>query len=97
MTREEFWTNVYFQHVNKDFPEALADLALAEYDRRFGEKKSAVEEDSDGWIKWSRSSGIPVENTTIVDLKFDNGEVVEEVQADWYHWGYVTEFRIHKD
>lgn len=96
MTREEFWANVYFQHIEKDFPEALADLALAEYDKRFGEKESAVVEGSDGWIP-VRNSGQPVADDVMVDVKWRDNHISHGIKAGFWRWDLITHYRIHKD
>ena len=95
MTREEFWTKVYFQYIEKDFPEALADLALAEYDKRFGEKEP-VEKDSEGWIL-VRNSEQPVADDVMVDVKTVDNNIYYEIDAGFWRWDLITHYRIHKD
>lgn len=61
-----------------------AALAEKEHPLPWDEEKT----DADGWIEWAGGKP-PVDNATVVDLKFRAGEIASGVEAGKYYWPHT--------
>lgn len=87
----------------------IADVLASDYETAIitrEQYEAALSAKNDGWIDWGGGE-CPVSDSTIVEVRYRNGEVKAASPADFYEWGHgrphfvttgrdIIAYRLHK-